>query len=304
MCVLYRPPNSPVLFWDTLQEMLDEAKLDRIHDIIVLGDFNADDKTRDGDKFNLFVGINHLTSLINDPTRFTPTSQTKLDRIITNAPHIVSKSHVLDPLMSNDHCTIGMHLKFNMSKSSSYKRLMWDYNRADFDGLQDYLQGIDWSETLGDYDDIDYTASAWSTTILDIAKRFIPNRMVTVRHNDKPWYNSNLRRLKCRVSSCHTRAKTAQCANSWEEYRRMRNQYIQACRDAKSEHEAKRLSDISNCSFSTKQCWTLYKSVLGINSETSYPSLCVNDEVIVDDESKANTFNQLFAKNSSIDDTH
>ena len=66
--------------------MLDIVKLDRVKNIVILGDFNADNNTRDGDKFNVFTGINNLTSLIDEPTRITAISQTRLDRILTNIP--------------------------------------------------------------------------------------------------------------------------------------------------------------------------------------------------------------------------
>ncbi len=69
---------------------------------------------------------------------------------------------------------------------------MWDYSRADLNGLREYLSNIDWSETLGDGDDIERAASRWSDIILTSAKRYIPTRMVIIRPNDKSWYNSEL----------------------------------------------------------------------------------------------------------------
>jgi hypothetical protein len=58
LCVLYRPPNMPAIFWDKLLETVDDVKLDRLNNIVILGDFNADDNTRDGDKLNFFTAIN------------------------------------------------------------------------------------------------------------------------------------------------------------------------------------------------------------------------------------------------------
>ncbi len=52
---------------------------------------------------------------------------------------------------------------------------MWGYSGADFQGLRDYISNIDWSETLGENDDIDLAASRWTDTILTAAKRYIPN---------------------------------------------------------------------------------------------------------------------------------
>ena len=120
----------PAIFWDNLQDMLDIVKVDRVKNIVILGDFNADNNTRDGDKFNVFTGINHLTSLLDEPTRITAISQTRLDRILTNIPHLVSKSEVLAPLLQNDHCTISVALNFRLHRGNTYTRLMWDYSRG------------------------------------------------------------------------------------------------------------------------------------------------------------------------------
>ena len=133
LCVIYRPPNLPAVFWDNLQDMLDIVKVDRVKNTVILGDFNADNNTRDGDKFYVFTGINHLTSLIDKPTRITAISQTRLDRILTYIPPLVSKSEVLAPLLQNDHCTISVALNFRVHRGNIYTRLMRDYSRGDFD---------------------------------------------------------------------------------------------------------------------------------------------------------------------------
>ena len=168
LCVIYRPPNLPAVFWDNLQDMLNIVKVDRVK---ILGDFNADNNTRDGVRFNVFTGINHLTSLIDEPTRITAISQTRLDRIVTNIPHLVSKSEVLAPLLQNDHCTISDSLNLRLHRGNTYTRLMYDYSRGDFDGLRDYISNINWSESLGDFTDIEFASTRWSIIILDAAKQ-------------------------------------------------------------------------------------------------------------------------------------
>ncbi len=119
LCVVYRPPNMQIVFWDKLQESLDDAKQDKCNNIIILGDLNADDKTHAYDKLNLFTSINHLASLVDEPTRITPTVQSKLDRILTNIPQFVSNTEVLTPLLLNDHCTITLSLKFRIPSTGT-----------------------------------------------------------------------------------------------------------------------------------------------------------------------------------------
>ena len=71
---------------------------------------------------------------------------------------------------------------------------MWDYSRADFVGLRDYLSNVNWNERLGEFRDIEFVASEWPKVILEAAALFIPNTYVTIRPNDKQWYSNELRR--------------------------------------------------------------------------------------------------------------
>ena len=84
---------------------------------------------------------------------------------------------------------------------------MWDYSRADYEGLREHIRSIDWNMICENFTDIDFAANQWSTTVLEAAKTFIPYTMVTIRPRDKPWYNNELRRCKRRVERLHKLAK-------------------------------------------------------------------------------------------------
>ena len=71
---------------------------------------------------------------------------------------------------------------------------MWDNSRADLVGLRDHLSNMNWKERLGEFRDIEFVASEWPKIILEAAKLVIPNKYVTIRPNDKPWYSNELRR--------------------------------------------------------------------------------------------------------------
>ena len=148
LCTIYRPPNSRVIFCDHIQEMLDKVKSRNIHNIIITGDLNADDNTRNGAKLAFFTNINHLTYHVSGPTRITRTTQTRLDKIISNIPYYIKRTLISPPLLSNDHCTICATLKFRTPSIKAYKRQMWDYSRADFVGLRDYLSNVNWTSSL------------------------------------------------------------------------------------------------------------------------------------------------------------
>ena len=85
-------------------------------------------------------------------------------------------------VLNSDYLSISMEQDLKEVKGS-YKRLIWDYKNADFDTFQQSLSEYDWSNCFVD-DDIDRT--------VNLAKTHIPNKMVEIRTNDKPFYNNFL----------------------------------------------------------------------------------------------------------------
>ena len=114
-----------------------------------------------GTCLNYFVEANNFHSHINEPTPITERSATCLDRIVSNIPHYVETAQVLDPLLHNDHCTVGITLRFSIPKSQSYSRLMRDYSRGDYEGLREHIKSIDWNMICENFTDIDFAANLY-----------------------------------------------------------------------------------------------------------------------------------------------
>ena len=305
---VYRPHTESITFWESMQFMLDNARHTGISNILFAGDLNADklsrsgDVKRNGEMFDIFVSVNHLSSHINEPTRITPQTQSCLDRIVSNIPQYVVHTEVMSPLLTNDHCTIGITLRFAIHTNTSYSRTMWDYQRANYEGLKSFLNTIDWNIVCNSFTDVDEAAESWANTLLDGVRSFIPHKVVTIRLRDKPWYTNSLRRCKRKLDRCQKRAKQRNNEHSWATFRSLRNSYIQLCRDAEKRYEKEQIDHLSQSTFTTKACWKLYRSVLGHSTDRHCPSLKHNDRVITDSKSKSNLFNQIFAEKSMIDD--
>ena len=111
--------------------------------IYLLGDMNADFNTVNGQRLRQMCSRHYLCYLTEEPTRITETSATILDQILTNAPTFVKGTDVLDPISTNDHCTITLHLNFRISRESAYTRLIWQYDKADLEGFHKALTDFD-----------------------------------------------------------------------------------------------------------------------------------------------------------------
>ena len=61
LSVIYRPPHESVEFWEHMQTMLDSARETRILNIFLIGDFNADNGTFNGNDLDFLLQANSLT---------------------------------------------------------------------------------------------------------------------------------------------------------------------------------------------------------------------------------------------------
>ena len=308
LCTCYRPPNAKADFWTKLQDSIDLVKQSGADNIIVVGDMNADPKTREGHFLNLFTASNNFTLHVKEPTRITPTTSTILDQFITNTPSLLKNTEVLDPISTCDHCPIRstIIMKHKFKKPKAYTRHIWQYNLADFKVFQTKLENTDW-DVCFNYDNVDAVCDAWSQTFLNIARESIPNKVVTIRPRDKIFYTTELRRMRRKKNKLHRLAKSINTAKCWSDFREFRNHYNFKIREAKiksQEKDAESLRDPVN--LTPKKWWRLAKSFIKEDStrNSCYPSLKVNNDLISDDKEKAEAFNSFFLKHSDIDDSN
>ena len=187
------PPNSGVSFWDLLQDSISAVKQDNpVCNIVITGDLNSDINTRNWLKLQCLCSAMNLITHVSTPTRII--SQTVLDQFISNVDGI-KNVNILDPIGNSNHCTISIELSFDVIHKKTFSRLVWNYDGADFDEFREKLSGWSWEECFSSQS-IDSIANTWSETFLNIARECIPNKVVKIYPNDKPFYNNRLRQLK------------------------------------------------------------------------------------------------------------
>lgn len=206
IATIYRPPNSDNAFWDELQFMYDHAISLSPLPIFITGDLNAHPGTPNGILLNEFSNNNFLTIHVDEPTRITEDSATILDQFISNVPNLVKDVTVHPPLSTNDHCTISITINLKVSNLSNYTRHLWNYKNADFIGLNEAILNYDW-EPCFQGDDINETLGKWTTSFLNLARQYIPNKVITIRSRDSPWFSGELRKLLRKKNKLHRTAK-------------------------------------------------------------------------------------------------
>ena len=302
--VVYRPPDSPVSFWDDFQSAIDMVKQCGIVNIIITGDLNADPNTANGKKLERLVDINNLYIHIPEPARYTPTSETCLDQLITSKLDIVKTVHVEPPVSTNDHCTIGAMFNFKISNGKAYHRHVWQYNQGDYEGFNEEIRQTDWNYCF-ETEDINIMCQRWTDKFLNLARQFIPNYVATIRPKDKPYYSSTLRKQKHEVNRAFHKARRTKTLDDWNTYKTLNTNYTKDVESAKKEYEISLASSLQNpAQLGPRKWWSTVKCILGYNPESDIPSIkTANNCIISDNADKAGEFNRFFLSYSNIDDS-
>ena len=72
-----------------------------------------------------------------------------------------------------------------------YQQLIWDYKKADSKNIRKALGLVNW-ERLFDQKDINAQFVAFTETILNVFRNYVPNRYITVDHKDPVWMNETI----------------------------------------------------------------------------------------------------------------
>ena len=215
--VVYRAPNSPVTeLLDSLSRFLDSCEgSDVTPDIYLTGDFNMpsiDWATLGGTpdpaarQLLSFVEAHFLTQLVDSPTRGSNT----LDLVFSNRPDYVVDTQVSDSYIS-DHllvtCTLGFGLNPKPSPSPKLEDFFaFSFHEADFAGMRDELDEIDWDALAGicsDEDGSDFVQLV-NLTVLQVLSHHSRRKKAHHKRRDPV-----LRRLKIKQRDLNKRLARA-----------------------------------------------------------------------------------------------
>ena len=102
-----------------------------------------------------------------------------------------------NPLIHSDHSIISFNLKYEAQFSvRTLPHLVFDYSRADWNGLSDYLMDTDFSTCFGS-NDIEFIWLTLKNTIHNAIQLFNP-KIKLKSHQHPKWFNAKIRhQLKC-----------------------------------------------------------------------------------------------------------
>ena len=216
------------------------------------------------------------------------------DQFLVSDHLTITDISVGPPLEISDHCEITCLLKIKKNTNKAFSRSVWDYNKADWEGLNTSLSNLNWDDcfTAGD---VSSCAQLWTETFLSYARRFIPNKLITIRPWDKSWYNNGLRSKKRKRDRTFKIAKRSNTTSDWTKYRQCRNEYVHTLEAAENEFKQKQINKIHSGTVNHRSWWQTVKTFISWNKTSSIPALiCDNGITTNNSTEKANLLKKSF----------
>ena len=212
--VFYSPKTADIDFFNSLNNNLEKA-YDISQNLLLLGDFNEDLLNCNYYHLKDLFYINSLKNVINEPTR----GNAILDPIIvpTDFSYLDTGTILVPPNIS-DHNATYIILPFSYSTVHTFERNIWLYNKANFDSLNNKIENFNWNNLLNC--PINEACNLFTYTFIDFVKECIPSKTITVRPDDKPWFDSKIRKF-CRLRDrLKTNAVKTGNQKDWEKYKK------------------------------------------------------------------------------------
>ena len=315
LCSCYLPPHTKAdeqaKFLDYLVDSVCQAKIYSPDLITVVGDFNA------GNSW-LPPGMQHsspvtsfdinlkntaetlaLTQLIKTATRIQNSTHNLRDLAMVDRPELVKNATVAPTFSKLDHLPIIITL--SLSTSDNYHKppitSVWDFNNANIDEMIRALSATNWDEIA--QVTIDEGVDLLSAAILHAAENSIPKKTVRARNN-KPWFSAELRREMRRRDRLFRRAQKKGAERDWTNWRNQRNLVTSLNRQLKNDHLKRKVNVLIENRQNPYKYHKILKSITGFNKNVSLPPLIVGDDIVSNDEEKAEAFNEYFCSQTNI----
>ena len=159
--------------------------------ILLIIDLNEDLLNPNDQNLKNVLLINSLNNIITEPTR----GRALLDPVLTSFEQTVLDSGILQvPLEISDHFATFVTLPFEYSVHHTYKRKIWIYRQANYNEIETRINNFDWSPLHTLHVPLDDAVLFFNDTFLKFVNECIPSKEVTVRSDDKSWYDTEIRK--------------------------------------------------------------------------------------------------------------
>ena len=241
----YHSPNSSV---EMTAEVMDYIKTIPRSSILV-GDFNYPEVdwctltcgNPQSQEFLDTVNNSFLNQHVDFKTNFTPNpdgsvTATCIDLVLTNEDNLIASVKPIGQLGASHHSIIQVEI-IVPSRSNTTEELVPDYKNANFNGMRDQLDRIEWESYFGDSN----TEESWQSfkaKVSTLIEECIPKKLR--RNNSKPlWMQRNVMRVIRRKRRLWKHYTLSQDYQSYLAYQRVQKTAKSIVKKAKKNFERK-----------------------------------------------------------------
>ena len=291
--------RSNAVFFDDLNKNIERA-LDITNNIIILGDMNEDLLNPTMHHLKDVLLLNSLHNIISEPTR----QLALLDPIILSP---LNQGIIKVPPDISDHCATYVYLPFEYPVHEYFTRNVWMYKNANFELFNKKLSEFDWSSLH--QGSVNEASSLFTNIFIEFAKLCIHSKTIVVREDDKPWYDSEIRRNSRKRDRLKKKAIQSGNPNVWNKYKLFRNKVNNQKKHARELFYNNLdiiVSDFQNND--KRKFWKVIRHFVKNNKSAScIPPLCStlsngDNQWHFNDQDKANCLNDYFASIPTVND--
>ncbi|CAG2187502.1 unnamed protein product [Mytilus edulis] len=200
-----------------------------------------------------------------------------------------------------------MEERAKSQNNTTYKRMIWDYRNADFDKCNELIATFDWESIINAENSMDQNCKNFTNKFLEYINDCIPQKEVTIRPNDKIWFNSDLRREIRKRDRLHKQARRSNSIPDLNKYKKQRNNVNNLKRYTKDQFYLNANSLLDEfASGNSKSYWSLMKKLAKTSGNSTHITQLKNenDELVTENYDKACLLNKYFCSISTINENN
>ena len=224
-----------------------------------------------------------------------------LDLFLTSDASIWSMM-AFPPLGNSDHVAVSVSIDFptNPHRDAPFHCIVYDYSRADWDGLLDHLRDAPWE----DISKLSASAAAsefckWAQVGIDV---YIPDRKYQVKPHSSPWFSASCAAAIVHRNHFFRLYQREKSSDSRVKFRQASNRCKRVLEAAKLAYANKAKESVTFQKLGSRDFWRIANSVVN-KGKSAIPPLFNCPEVLSSVSDKAKLFAEYFSMNSNLDDS-
>ena len=308
ICSFYRPPDKDTDYTECLR-----TPLEKLYDkhrasppiVILAGDFNyphinweqhsAPSDREGGVLINLLDDF-HLQQMISTPTRFSHTTSSLLDLVISSHPALVTDCTVGREF--SDHCLLNFCISKRFPSSECRSRKIYLYSKGNYQGIRCDMKQFNntFFQSSPERNSVNNNWLQFKSALHSSVARNVPSKLISSRNRRPPWLTTQVRRLIKRRDNL---AKVAAKSGSYIDRNRYRKARNLASKEINSAYQSHLNQVIGNLNEDPRGFYRFIKARR--TDSHGIPALKTANGIVSTDEDKAKSLNDYFASVFTIE---